>query len=139
MFPPLYCRLKDKLSTKIGWKILQGKINIWKGTCCRNLKENPETPDILILLTSRRFSTWKVLNSVIILFFSEAENHNLKKHLHLIHSLSLEYVSIVHLFINFACLFVCLYPNNIKTAKPIRLKCCVGPHKTCRKVCELSK
>ena len=34
----------------------------------------------------------------------------------------------MHLYINLACLFVCLYPINVKTAEPIRPKFCGGPH-----------
>ena len=37
------------------------------------------------------------------------------------------------------CLFVCLYPMNVKTAKPIRSKFCVGPHMTQGKIYEWSK
>ena len=37
------------------------------------------------------------------------------------------------------CLSGCLYPINVKTAKPIGLKFCVGPHLTLGKVYEWSK
>ena len=30
------------------------------------------------------------------------------------------------------CLFICLYPINVKAGKPIHPKCCVGPHLTPR-------
>ena len=38
--------------------------------------------------------------------------------------------SILNTYIYFACLSVCLflYPRNVKTAEPIGLKFCVGPH-----------
>ena len=43
----------------------------------------------------------------------------------------------VYLYIDLACLSlslsVCLYPINVKTAEPIRPKCCMGPHVTSRK------
>ena len=32
------------------------------------------------------------------------------------------------------CLFVCLYPINVKTAEPIWPKFCMGPHMTAGKV-----
>jgi len=41
-------------------------------------------------------------------------------------------------YINLACLSVCLYPINDKTAKPIRPKFCVGPHVSPGKVYEWS-
>ena len=34
----------------------------------------------------------------------------------------------------FVCLFVCLYPINVKTAEPIETKFCVGPNVTPAKV-----
>ena len=37
------------------------------------------------------------------------------------------------------CLFVCLYPINVKTNELIRSKFCVGPHMTPRKVYGFSK
>ena len=37
------------------------------------------------------------------------------------------------------CLFVCLYPINVKTTEPIGPKFCVGPHVTPGKVYEWSK
>ena len=42
----------------------------------------------------------------------------------------------IHLYMNLACLFVCLYPINVETAEPIRPKFCVGPHVFPRKVYE---
>ena len=51
--------------------------------------------------------------------------------------------SMGYLFINLACLswclFVCLYPINVKTAEPIGLKFFVGHHVTTGKVYEWSK
>ena len=48
-----------------------------------------------------------------------------------------------HLYINLACLsvclFVCLYPINAKTAEPIGSKFCVGPDVVPGKVYEWSK
>ena len=35
-----------------------------------------------------------------------------------------------YLYVNYACLYVCLYPINVKTAEPIRPKFCVWPHVT---------
>ena len=40
----------------------------------------------------------------------------------------------IHLYINLACLSVCLYPINVKTAEPIRPKFFVGHHVIPRKV-----
>ena len=37
------------------------------------------------------------------------------------------------------CLSVCLYPVNVKTTNPIRLKFCLGPHMTLGKVYGTSK
>ena len=49
----------------------------------------------------------------------------------------------IHLYINLAylsvCLFVCLYPINVKTAEPIGSKFCVGPDVVLGKVYEWSK
>ena len=39
-----------------------------------------------------------------------------------------------HLYINLACLFVCLYPINVKTIEPIGPKFFVGHHETPGKV-----
>jgi len=41
--------------------------------------------------------------------------------------------------IYFACLSVCLYPINVKTAEPIGPKFCVGPHVAPGKVYKWSK
>ena len=41
-----------------------------------------------------------------------------------------------NLYINLACLFVCLYPINVKTDKPIGPKFFVGHHVTTGKVYE---
>ena len=41
---------------------------------------------------------------------------------------------LVNLYINLACLFVCLYPINVKTAEPIGPKFFVGPHVALGKV-----
>ena len=38
------------------------------------------------------------------------------------------------LYINLACLSVCLYPINVKTAEPIRPEFCVEPHVAPEKV-----
>ena len=43
-----------------------------------------------------------------------------------------------HNHLYFACLFVCLYPINVKTAKPIRTKFCVGPNMAPGKVYEFN-
>ena len=40
----------------------------------------------------------------------------------------------IYLYIYFSCLSVCLYPINVKTAKPIGPKFSVGPHITPGKV-----
>jgi len=49
----------------------------------------------------------------------------------------------MYLYINLACqsvcLFVCLYPINVKTAEPIGSEFCVGPHMTLGKVYGFSK
>ena len=45
----------------------------------------------------------------------------------------------INLYINLACLFVCLYPINVKTAEPIRPKFCVEPHVAPGKVYEWLK
>ena len=41
-----------------------------------------------------------------------------------------------YLYINLACLFVCLYPINVKTAEPIGPKFVVGPQGAPGKVYE---
>ena len=45
----------------------------------------------------------------------------------------------LYLYINLACLFVCLYPINVKTAEPIGPKFFVRHHVTTGKVYEWSK
>ena len=44
-----------------------------------------------------------------------------------------------HLYINFVCLSICWYPNNVKTAEPIRTNFCVGPCLSPRKICRCSE
>ena len=44
-----------------------------------------------------------------------------------------------YLYRNLACLFVCLYPINVKTAEPIGPKFFVGHHVTAGKVYEWTK
>jgi len=58
------------------------------------------------------------------------------------HNNNIQYKNILptfaHLYINLACLSVCLYPNpiKVKAAEPIGPKFCVGPHVTPGKVYE---
>ena len=40
------------------------------------------------------------------------------------------YIVSISIYIYFACLGVCYYPKKVKTAEPIGLKFCVGPHMT---------
>jgi len=53
--------------------------------------------------------------------------------------LRLNYGEPTYLYINLACLSVCLYPINVKTAEPIGPKFFVGPHVTPGKVYECTK
>ena len=49
-------------------------------------------------------------------------------------SLGKMYQNTIHLYLNLACLFVCLYPKNIKTAEPIGPNFFVGSRVTPGKV-----
>ena len=50
-----------------------------------------------------------------------------------------KYLTQIYIKIWLVCLFVCLYPINVKTAKPIRPKFCVGHYVIPGKVYEWSK
>ena len=52
---------------------------------------------------------------------------------------NLESLGWINLYINLACLSVCLYPINVKTAEPIGPKFFVGPHGAPGKVYKWSK
>ena len=50
-----------------------------------------------------------------------------------------QYFRWTSIYINFVCLSICWYPNNVKTAEPIRTNFCVGPCLSPRKICRCSE
>ena len=93
--------------------------------------------DILQIIHEQSYHLYLInnLEDIVVLF-----NNNSFLHWHCSINLpSASFYLNINLACLFWCLFVCLYPINVKTAEPIGPKFFVGPHVTPTKVYEWSK